>query len=61
LVRAKHDRATREEINLFDAVRHGPVQSPLRINLFSSVTRLLRAPNLAAKQAAASDLLVWRR
>jgi hypothetical protein len=29
--------------------------------LFSSVTRLLRAPNLAAKQAAASDLLVWRR
>ena len=31
LVRAKHDRATREELNLFDAVRHRPVQSWLRI------------------------------
>jgi hypothetical protein len=33
LVRAKHDRATSEEINLFDAVRHSPVQSQLRINV----------------------------
>ena len=33
LVRAKHDRATSEELNLFDAVRHRPVQSQLRINV----------------------------
>ena len=33
LVRAKHDRATSEELNLFDAVRHSPVQSQLRINV----------------------------
>jgi hypothetical protein len=32
-VRAKHDRATSEELNLFDAVRHRPVQSQLRINV----------------------------
>ncbi len=33
LVRAKHDRATSEELNLFDAVRDSPVQSQLRINV----------------------------
>ena len=33
LVRAKHDRATSEELNLFDAVRHSPVQSRLRIHV----------------------------
>jgi len=31
LVRAKHDRATSEELNLFGAVRDSPVQSQLRI------------------------------
>jgi len=33
LVRAKHDRATSEELDLFDAVRHSPVQSQLRIHV----------------------------
>jgi hypothetical protein len=33
LVRAKHDRATSEELNLFDTVRQSPVQSQLRINV----------------------------
>ena len=33
LVRAKHDRATSEELHLFDAVRQSPVQSQLRINV----------------------------
>jgi Domain of unknown function (DUF4338)/Transposase DNA-binding/Transposase DDE domain len=33
LVRAKHDRATSEELNLFEAVRQSPVQSQLRINV----------------------------
>ena len=33
LVRAKHDRATNDELNLFESVRHSPVQSQLRINV----------------------------
>jgi hypothetical protein len=33
LVRAKHDRATREELNLFELVRQSPVLSQLRINV----------------------------
>ena len=33
LVRAKHDRATSEELNLFESVRQSPVQSQLRINV----------------------------
>jgi len=33
LVRAKHDRATSEELNLFDALRQSPIQSELRINV----------------------------
>ena len=33
LVRAKHDRATSEELNLFDSVRQSPVQSRLRIHV----------------------------
>lgn len=33
LVRAKHDRATREELNLFELVRQSPVRSQLRINV----------------------------
>lgn len=31
LVRAKHDRAIGEELNLFDSVRHSAVQSQLQI------------------------------
>lgn len=33
LVRAKHDRATSEELNLFESVRQSPVQSQLRIHV----------------------------
>ena len=33
LVRAKHDRATSEELKLFDSVRQSPVQSRLRIHV----------------------------
>lgn len=33
LVRAKHDRATRDELHLFESVRQSPVQSQLRINV----------------------------
>ena len=33
LVRAKHDRATSEELKLFESVRQSPVQSQLRINV----------------------------
>ncbi len=33
LVRAKHDRATSEELNLFESVRQSAVQSQLRINV----------------------------
>ena len=33
LVRAKHDRATSEELHLFDSVRQSPVQSQLRIHV----------------------------
>ena len=33
LVRAKHDRATSEVLNLFDSVRDSPVQSLLRIHV----------------------------
>lgn len=33
LVRAKHDRATSEELHLFDAVRQSPVHSELRIHV----------------------------
>jgi hypothetical protein len=33
LVRAKHDRATSEELHLFDSVRQSPVQSQLRLHV----------------------------
>ena len=33
LVRAKHDRGTSDELNLFDSVRQSPVRSRLRINV----------------------------
>ena len=33
LVRAKHDRATREALNLFELVRQSPVRRQLRINV----------------------------
>src|SRR5450631_632338 len=33
LVRAKHDRATSDELNLFESVRQSPAQGQLRINV----------------------------
>ncbi len=66
LVRAKHDRATNDELelNLFDAVRQGPVHSQLRINVQRQSARPKKSKQKARagkKQRTAQVALRYRR
>ena len=60
LVRAKHDRATSDELHLFDAVRQSPVQSQLRINVPRQSARAKKSKQKArvghAQRTAQVDL-----
>jgi hypothetical protein len=63
LVRAKHDRVTGEELNLFDSVRHSPVQSQLQIPVPRQSSRAKRSKQKARaghKQRTAHVELRWR-
>ena len=66
LVRAKHDRATNDELelNLFDAVRHSAVQSQIRIKVQRQSARPKKSKQKAragSKQRTAQVALRYRR
>jgi hypothetical protein len=60
LVRAKHDRATSDELHLFESVRQSPVQSQLRINVPRQSSRAKKSKQKAraghAQRKAQVDL-----
>lgn len=63
LVRAKHDRATAEDFNLFESVRRGPVQSQLQIHVPRQSSRAKKSKQKARvghKQRTAQVELRWR-
>ena len=63
LVRAKHDRATGEELNLFESVRHSPVQSQLQIPVPRQSSRAKKSRQKARvghEQRTAQVELRWR-
>jgi hypothetical protein len=63
LVRAKHDRVTGEELNLFDSVRQSPVQSQLQIPVPRQSSRAKKSKQKARaghKQRTAHVELRWR-
>ncbi len=55
LVRAKHDRATREELNLFELVRQSPVRSQLRIKVPRQSARAKKSKQKARDGHAQRD------
>ena len=63
LVRAKHDRATGEAVNLFESVRHSPVQSQLQIHVARQSARAKKSKQKACvghDQRTAHVELRWR-
>ena len=63
LVRAKHDRATGEELKLFESVRQSPVQSQLQISVPRQSSRAKKSKHKARvghKQRTAHVELRWR-
>ena len=63
LVRAKHDRATGEELNLFESVRQSPVQSQLQILVPRQSARAKKSKQKARvghEQRTAHVELRWR-
>jgi hypothetical protein len=63
LVRAKHDRATGEELNLFESVRHSPMQSQLHIPVPRQSSRAKKSKQKARvghEQRTAHVELRWR-
>ena len=63
LVRAKHDRATGQEINLFEFVRQSPVQSQLQLSVPRQSSRAKKSKQKARvghKQRTAHVELRWR-
>jgi hypothetical protein len=63
LVRAKHDRATAQELRLFDSVRQSPEQSQLQISVPRQSSRAKKSKQKARvgrKQRTAHVELRWR-
>ena len=63
LVRAKHDRATGEAVNLFESVRQSPVQSQLQIHVARQSARAKKSKQKACvghDQRTAHVELRWR-
>ena len=63
LVRAKHDRATAEELKLFEFVRHGPVQSQLQLHVPRQSSRAKKSKQkvrVGHQQRTARVELRWR-